>query len=154
MKKVSLKLLALQIFAQANERGNVAAAIVAPTKDYPYGVMEISEGNLRRISTRCLGINHPTGLKLAIDMSNGSAKLSVDMEERKAGDSFTKKNGEKGTIQKDHIAWNNHEITLGLAAQTKLVEIALGGAYASQSPVFAPKAVAVVDEPTQDAPKV
>jgi hypothetical protein len=153
-RKVTLQLLSLQIFAQPNVRGNVAAAIVKPTKDYPYDVMEISEGNLRRISARTLGINSAVGLKLAIDASNGSDKLSIDMEERKAGDTFEKANGEKGTIQKDHIAWNNHEVQLGLAAQTKLMEIALGSAYSVAPTISAPKASVVVDEKKDEAPTV
>lgn len=155
MKTIKLQLLGLQIFAQPNERGNVAAAIVKPTKDYPYGVMEISAGNLARISARTLGINHPIGLKLAVDLSNGSASLSVNMEERKAGDTFKKSNGEVGTIQKDHIAWNNHEITLGLGAQMKVTEIALGSAYSQVPSYTTPKKVVVEDtEEKNDAPQV
>lgn len=153
MKTIKLQLLGLQLFASPNVRGNVAAAIVKPTKEYPYGVMEISQGNLARISARCIKVNHPQGLSLLVDASNGSATLSVNMEERKAGDSYEKRDGSKGTIQKDHIAWNNHEITLGIAAQLKVTEIALGQAYASAGS-FAPAKTVVVDEPKTEAPKV
>ena len=155
MKTIKLTLLDLQIFAQPNSRGNVASAIVKPSKEYPYGVMEISAGNLARISARCIGINNPIGLKLLVGLSNGSASLSVNMEDRKAGDTYTKRDGSTGTIEKDHIAWNNHEIVLGFAAQLKVTEIALGQAYANVGSFTAPVAKTVVaEEKTEEAPKV
>lgn len=131
MKKVVLSVLSIQLFAQPNNRGNVAAIITKPSKENPSanGVHEINEGQLRRIVTRCLGVFNPIGFKHIIETCNGAAKLTIDAVECKAGETFEKSNGEKGTYTKDWTKYSNHEVSLGVVGSMKLAELSLSASF-------------------------
>lgn len=127
MKKLILSVLSIQLFAQPNSRGNVAAIITKPSKENPSanGVHEINEGQLRRIVSRTLGFYSPIGFKHIVDACNGSVKLSIDALECKVGEAYKKANGETGTYAKDWTKYSNHEVSLGIVGSMKLAELSL-----------------------------
>lgn len=152
MKKIILQVLSIQLFAQANSRGNVAALITKTSEANPSknGVHEINEGQLRRIVTRSLGVFNPIGFKHMIEMCNGSAKLSIDATECVTGEAYEKSNGEKGTYTKDWTKYSNHEVSFGIVGSQMLVKLSLQSSFeqAAQSyaPTFAPKKAEVAVE--------
>lgn len=165
MKKLTLMVISVQLFAQPNSRGNVAAIITKPSKENPSanGVHEINEGQLRRIVTRCLGVFNPIGFKHIIETCNGAAKLTIDAVECKVGESFEKSNGEKGIYTKDWTKYSNHEVFLGVVGSAKLAELALSASFNQAAMSYssvAPRKQEVVAEVaeeangTEEAPKV
>ncbi len=161
MKKIILQVLSIQLFAQPNSRGNVAAIITKPSKENPSvnGVHEINEGQLRRIATRCLGVFNPIGFKHMIESCNGAAKLTIDALDCKIGDAYKKSNGETGTYTKDWTKYSNHEVSLGVVGSMKLAELSLASSFqfATQSYTQDParKVEAVVEEEAkEETPKV
>lgn len=139
-KTIVLQVISMQLLAEG------AVIITKPSADNPSknGVHQISAGQLSRIARRTLGVDRPIGLKHMIDVSNGSAKLSIEAELCKAGDTYTKPNGETGTYgDKDWTKYSNHAIELGAVAKLKLAELSLGNAFQEANYVQAPKAVVV-----------
>lgn len=161
MKKIVLSVISVQLFAQPNSRGNVAAIITKPSSTNPSanGVHEINEGQLRRIATRCLGVYNPIGFKHMIESANGAAKLTIDALECKTGEAYVKSNGETGTYTKDWTKYSNHEISLGVVGSLKLAELSLKSSFdniaTSYTAAPARKVEAVVEEEAKnDAPTV
>ena len=159
MKKLILSVLSIQLFAQPNSRGNVAAIITKPSKENPSanGVHEINEGQLRRIVSRALGFYSPIGFKHIVDACNGAVKLSIDAVECKVGEAYKKANGETGTYTKDWTKYSNHEVSLGIVGSMKLAELSLSAgvqqatAMYSYAPAPRKEVVAEVEETTADA---
>lgn len=161
MKKIILQVLGISLFAQPDKNGNVAAILTKPSPSNPSanGVHTINEGQLRRIVTRSLGVFSPVGFKHIIDTCNGSAKLTIDMEDCKSGDTYKKRNGETGTYTKDWTKYSNHEVQLGVVGSMKLAELSLASAFQAQADSYAyvapKKAIVEAEEAkTEEAPKV
>ena len=136
MKKIVLTILGVQIFANPNTRGNVCALIIKPSNQLVNSngtqaqAVELNEGQLRRVVSRALGIYNPVGFKHIVELSNGSAQLTIDAETCKVGDAWENKaTGEKGTYTKDWTKYANHEVKLGMVATMKLAEMSLTASF-------------------------
>ena len=141
--KITLEVQGLQIVGDGKY-----ALLTKPSKTNPSpnGVHIVNQAQIDRISERCLGVKNVIGLKHMIQVSNGSAKLTIDAEDCKAGETFTKANGETGTYTKDWVKYNNHEISLGIVAQMKLAELSLADSFKATQVYAKPVAVAQEEE--------
>lgn len=166
MNKIILSVLSIQLFAQPDSRGNIAAILTKPSATNPSanGVHTVNEAQLRRIVTRCLGFDSPIGFKHIVDACGGSVKLTIDATECKEGETYTKSNGETGIYLKNWTKYSNHEVSLGMIGSMKLAELTLAEGVKQASGQYGVSAVsrkaaiaepAVVDETeTEDQPAV
>ena len=150
---IKLIVTGIQLFADG-----AAVLITKPSKENPSvnGVHKLNAGQFRRIVLRCLGVENPILFKHLIEMSNGTAQLTIDAELIQAGDTYKKADGSIGTYEgaknpdgtkKGDGSWtkySNHEVKLGAGAQMKLVELSAGDSFRSIS--YAPVAKPVVAE--------
>jgi hypothetical protein len=158
MKKITLTLLDVQLLPTPDARGNVAVLItkVATNNPSKNGVHAISAGQLQRIVTRAIGLFNPIGFKHIVSLCNGSAKLTIDMEECKQGDAWkNERTGETGTYEKDWIKYSNHAVELGVLGSMKLAELSLSASFAQvanqyAAPIATTKPVAVVAGQAED----
>lgn len=158
MKKITLTLLDVQLLPTPDARGNFAVLItkVATNNPSKSGVHAISAGQLQRIVTRSLGFFNAVTFKHIISLCNGAAKLTIDMEECKAGDTWTNvRTGETGTYEKDWIKYSNHAVELGTLGSMKLAEWSSAASFAQvanqySAPIQSSKPVAVAVEATND----
>lgn len=156
--KIILAVIGCQLFDDGG-----AVLITKPSKENPSqnGVHKLNAGQFRRIVKRCVGVENAIGFKHLIEMSNGTAKLSIDAELIKAGDTYVTKEGETKTYEgakdadgkmKGDGSWtkhSNHEVTLGVAAQIKLTELSLAHSFANAQAFVQPKVAAPAQEDTQ-----
>lgn len=162
MKTIKLVVLSMQILADGS-----AVLLTRPSKENPSanGVHKLAEGQIRRISQRAIGVNHPMALKSLVDL--GECKLNIDAEVIKPGDTYIKRDGSTGTYKgatnadgsiKGDGTWTkyqNHEIELSEKAKNKLADKALDNAMNSISYTqSAPKVVAVVEQAKEETPEV
>ena len=117
------------------------------------GVFVMKGNQAGRILMRA-GVPNALALKHLVTLTNGTSKLTVQVEECKAGDAWTnEKTGETGTYEKDWTKLSNHSVELGFAAQMKLVDASLAGMSAGFAPVqrvAAPAPVAAVESTEND----
>ncbi len=174
---VTLDIVGFKFYTQPREvqQGNrmvtkVAAIITMPSKNNPSptGVFEINQKQFERISIDAVKVANPMVLGLAIDASNGSAKLKVDLEHHKVGEAWSNpKTGASGVYgfeigedgqqtrkadAKDWTNQSNHAIVLSQTVVNKFNEIAFGEAVrSSMSFVAAPtRAIANVTEQVEE----
>lgn len=122
MKTIKLAVTGMSILADG---GAAILTKVGPNNPSANGVHVMNAGQLSRLSTRVLGFDSPIALKHAIAVSNGSAILSIQCEDVKAGDVWeNKRTDETGVHTKDYTKYSNHEIELGFAASMKMLEFA------------------------------
>lgn len=128
-----------------------AALLTKVSKENPSanGVHVITEGQLRRICLRTLGVFNPIALKHFIELSNGGARLSIDAEDCKTGESFEKANGEKGTYTKDWTKYSNHSVKLSTVATMKLGELSIAASFANAAQDYSAPRVKQVAEPVE-----
>lgn len=112
--------------------------VAQPNELNPKGSYVMNVAQEQRLLQRC-GVPTVDALKHLIALSNGTSKLTYDHTFMKAGEAWD--NGKTGADRRSGIVgeksdgkdWNqtnNHEITLGFAAQMKVTEIALNAAFA------------------------
>lgn len=161
MNKVNLPIIGIKPLPQGG-----IAVLTRPgkTNPSPNGVHVLKQAQAERIATRVLGFASPFAVALliqAVGASVGQASLTVDAIEHKAGDAWENKTtGQKGTYGeknggKDWTEYRNHEITLGVAAQTALMSTMLTTAMQTASPIGAVAAVAPARTPvaiTEETP--
>lgn len=131
-----------------------AALLTKISKENPSanGVHVITEGQLRRICLRTLGVFNPIALKHFIELSNGGARLAIDAEDCKTGESFEKANGEKGTYTKDWTKYSNHSVKLSSVATMKLGELSIAASFNQAAQEYtAPRVVKQVAEVEKEA---
>lgn len=145
MKKVTLVLTGLQSLADGRH-----VLVVKPNADYKQEAVVLNAGGIDRLAQRTIGFSGPAAimaLKKAIAVSNGSASITFDQELCKAGEAWKNDvTGETGIYgekngQKDWYRSSNHEVSLGIAADMKLLEMAasIGLSQAlTAAPVVAP----------------
>ena len=130
------------------------AIITAPSAINAKGVFVMKGNQANRILQRA-GVPNAIALKHLVTLTNGTSKLSIQVEECKAGDVWKNEaTGETGTYEKDWTKLSNHSVELGFAAQMKLVDASLAGmssGFAVPQRVAAPVAVAAVDSTEGDA---
>lgn len=143
---------------QLTQEGNIVFVTV-PSKHNAKGVYVMKAAQSNRILQRA-GIPNVYALKHLVSITNGTTKLSITLEDCKAGDVWENKTlGTTGVYEKDWVRASNHEVQLGFAGQMKLVEASLAGAFTNNafSPV-APKVVvapvASNDDEDNDVPNV
>lgn len=161
------------IDVQLTNEGNLVL-ICAPSALNAKGAYVMNAAQTARILQRA-GIPNVYALKHLVAITNGTTKMSMEVEECKAGDAWVNaKNNTSGTYEKDWTKLSNHGIELGWVAKQKLVDASLAGAFNNANNfvqaaprVQAPAAVAVetndndlgikgTDETakTEEAPKV
>lgn len=162
MKTIKLNITGVSLLANGE-----AAILTKPSTTNPSanGVHKVNAGQLNRLCMRTLGFYSPIALQQAINVSNGSAVLTIQAEDIKAGQPWENKTtGETGVHTKDYVKYSNHEIEVGFAASMKMFEIAaqvgIQSAATFTSPVVkkapvntnlgipADTTTATVDEPT------
>ena len=137
MKTIKLSIVSMSLLADGS-----AAVMTKPSKENPSenGVHVLQQGQVQRLCTRTLGFYSPIALKQAIAISAGSAILTIQVQECKAGDAWENKTtGETGVYTKDWTKYSNHEVELGLAATMKMFEIAATAGIQNAAP-FIPAA--------------
>lgn len=157
MKQViKLIVTGIQLFADGG-----GVILTKPSKENPSanGVHKVNAGQLRRIVLRCLGVDNAIGFKHLIEMSNGTAKLSIEAELITVGATYVTKEGETKTYEGSKnpdgkmngdgswVKYSNHEISLGVAAQIKLTELSLAHSFANAQVFAQPK---VATAPAQE----
>lgn len=150
MKKITLAILGMQLLAEGKVALITKATPENPSKN---GVHVLSEGQIRRISIRTLGVYNPVALKHFVELSNGNAKLTIEAEECKAGEAFDKADGSKGTYTKDWTKYQNHDIKLASVANVKLAEMSIAasfGAYVNELSGAKPVAPVAQAEKAED----
>lgn len=145
MKTIKLAVTGMSLLADG---GAAILTKVGPSNPSANGVHVMNAGQLSRLSTRVLGFDSPIALKHAIAISNGSATLSIDCTEIKAGDTWeNKRTGEtgihKGSTKPGHegepyTQYSNHEIELGFAASMKMLEITAVAGLNNAATIVAP----------------
>lgn len=119
MKQVKVAVIGFQPLADGG-----AVVLTRPSSSNPSenGVFKLKAGAVARIAQRALGITGPlavVALKQAIGSCSGKAVMSIDVFERKAGETWENKTtGETGVYGvksdgKDWLDYRNHEIDLG-----------------------------------------
>lgn len=117
--------------------------VAQPNELNPKGSYVMNAAQEQRLLKR-VGIPDAIALKHLIALSNGTSKLSMDVTVMKAGEAWD--NGKGGASRKSGIVgeknggkdWTrieNHEITLGFAAQMKVAEIALQSAFSNSASI-------------------
>lgn len=134
--QIKLTVLAIQLIGDGK-----IAVMTKPsrTNPSPNGVHVLNAAQAKRLSERTLGVDNIIGLKHLVELSNGSAVLTIDAEECKAGDAYTKSDKSTGTYTKDWTKFSNHEMKLGVAAQMKLAELSLANSFNQVQTQSAPK---------------
>ena len=141
MKKITLAVIGLSIL-----RDGGIAIITRPGKSNPSpnGVHQFTPAQAARLAARTVGFAGPmalVSLKDFIDLSAGSATLTMDAEECIAGQPWENKaTGETGTYEKNWTKYSNHELVLGHSALVTKAQLSYQGAMnsAATSPVAAP----------------
>ena len=118
------------IDVQLTNEGNLVL-ICASSKLNAKGAFVMNAAQSARILQRA-GVPNVYALKHLVGISNGTSKMSMEVENCKAGDVWINvKDGTTGTYEKDWIKLSNHGIELGWAAQQKLVDASLAGAFSN-----------------------
>lgn len=147
IKQVKLNVISIKPLAEGKYAVLTKIGANNPSSN---GVHVMNAGQIGRIALRAIGVESAPSLMHAINISNGSAVLTMDSQLIKAGDVWENKvTGEtgihKGSTKEGHIGepytkYSNHEIELGFAASQKMLEVFASAAIANAAQfVAAPK---------------
>lgn len=147
MKKIVLTVIGMQMLADGS-----AAVLTRPSSTNPSanGVHVLKPGQVARLSQRVLGFASPIALQQAVKVgiSSGTATLTIDAEECKAGAAWENKaTGQTGVYEKDWTRYSNHELDLGMTVAMELLRISATAAM-SAAIVHQPVAAVATAKPS------
>ena len=152
MSKITIAAIDLQQVSGSNDY----VIVTEKTKQYPKGAFRFTQIGIERIAQRCMFSKDLRALKSLIQLSNGSAKLSFDVEKCVEGAEYKNAKGEVlGNYTQNWDKPINQELTLGAVALMVLVNKSLETAFAESTPqaVYTPqpKIVEPQNEPEHTA---